>query len=50
MTRARQLSTCLESMIRIQMEAYPDSWPDADKREAAVLHLFGITTQKDQGV
>ena len=31
----------LDRMIEIQMGAYPDSWPEADKREMAELHLFG---------
>lgn len=31
----------LERMIAIQCEAYPASWPEADKREMAEQHLFG---------
>lgn len=31
----------LDSMVAAQMQAYPDSWPEADKREMAERHLFG---------
>lgn len=47
MTRTRTLANCLaqinsatERMIATQMLAYPDDWTEADKREAAELHLF----------
>ena len=36
-----QFGDCLESMIAIQMTAYPNDWPEADKREVAEFHLFG---------
>ncbi len=57
MSRARQLANCLnvvsptlparidaatERMIAIQMTAYPADWSDADKRELAERHLFGV--------
>jgi hypothetical protein len=35
------MASCLERMISTQMSAYPESWPEADKREVAKLHLFG---------
>jgi len=38
---ASDIGTGVGRMIAIQMGAYPDSWPDADKREMAELHLFG---------
>ena len=48
MTRTRTLANCLaqinsatERMIAVQMLAYPNDWPEADKREVAMLHLFG---------
>jgi hypothetical protein len=57
MTRARQFANCLdavapsfparinaatERMIATQMTAYPADWSDADKREMAERHLFGV--------
>ena len=38
---ARALPFATERMIAVQMTAYPNDWPEADKREAAELHLFG---------
>lgn len=35
------LGDALERMIAIQISAYPVCWPDSDKREMAVKHLFG---------
>lgn len=36
-----QLGASLERMIATQMGAYPDAWPEADKREVAEQQLFG---------
>lgn len=36
------LGASLDRMIATQMTAYPSSWSDADKREMAEQHLFGI--------
>ena len=38
---ARTLPFATERMIAVQMTAYPSDWPEAEKREAAELHLFG---------
>ena len=35
MPLARELGEALERIIHIEMEAYPNSWTDAEKREAA---------------
>lgn len=39
-TLADELQARLESMILIQMEAYPDAWSQESKREMAVTHLW----------
>lgn len=35
----RTMGDMLESMVRIQMAAYPETWSAADKREMAERHL-----------
>ena len=37
----RALDAGLERMVRIQMEAYPPHWTEAERRELAEKHLFG---------
>lgn len=37
-----QMGVHLDRMIAIQATAYPDHWPDADRRELAEKHLFGL--------
>ena len=38
---AVRMAVATERMIAVQMTAYPNDWPEAEKREAAELHLFG---------
>jgi len=35
------LGVCLNRMIELQMQAYPNCWDDAERREEAEKHLFG---------
>lgn len=43
-----QLGNALESMVQIQMKAYPSHWSDEDRREMAEQHLFGGSDAQDQ--
>jgi hypothetical protein len=52
--RARSEISCdlgqsLERMIRLQMQAYPDHWPEEDRRDLAERHLFGKRTPSGPG-
>jgi len=35
------LGVCLNSMIELQMQAYPSVWSSDERREEAEKHLFG---------
>jgi len=35
------LGVCLNRMIELQMEAYPDFWGDVSRREEAEKFLYG---------
>jgi len=47
---ARALALPTERMIAVQMTAYPNDWTEADKREAAELHLFGDAMALKEGI
>lgn len=39
-----EVGESLERMILVQLSAYPDDWSISDKREMAILHLFGASS------
>jgi hypothetical protein len=39
MPLARDIAAGAERMVRIQMEAYPSHWPEADRRDLARRQL-----------